>query len=44
MLSGDHLTVLDFTFSADFISKEVLGFSPFMVSLRKKNVFIVSFV
>ena len=44
LLLGDHLTVLGFTFGADSISEEVAGFSPFMVSPRKKNVFIVSFV
>ena len=26
-----------FTFGADSISEEVVGFSPFMVSLRKKH-------
>ena len=35
-MSGDHLTVLGFTFGADSISEEVAGFSPFMVSPRKK--------
>ena len=33
-----------FTFGADSIYEEVAGFSPFMVSLRKKIVFIVSCV
>ena len=33
-----------FTFCADSISEEVVGFSPFMVSLMKKTVFIVSCV
>ena len=32
------------TFGADSISKEVVGFSPFMVSPRKNTVFIVSCV
>ena len=31
-------------FGADSISEEVAGFSPFMVSLRKNIVFIVSCV
>ena len=44
LLSGDHLTVWGFTFDADSISKEVAGFSPFMVSLSKSTVFIVSCV
>ena len=35
---------LGFTFSVDSISEEVVGFSPFMVSLRINNVFIVSCV
>ena len=39
------LTVLGFyCFSVDSISEEVAGFSPFMVSLRKKTVFIISCV
>ena len=29
MLSGDHLTVLGFTFGVDSISEEVVGFSPY---------------
>ena len=33
-----------FYFGVDSISKEVVGFSPFMVSPRKKIVFIVSWV
>ena len=33
-----------FTFGDDSISKEVAGFSPFMVSLRKNTIFIVSCV
>ena len=37
LLSGDHLTVLGFTFGADSISEEVVGFSPFMVSPRIKH-------
>ena len=41
---GDRLTVLGFTFGVDSISKEVVGFSPFMVSPRKKTMFIVSCV
>ena len=36
--------VLGFTFGVDYISEEVAGFSPFMVSLRKNTVFIVSCV
>ena len=44
LLSGDHLTFLGFTFAVDSISEEVVGFSPFMVSLRKNIVFIVSCV
>ena len=44
LLSGDHLIVLGFTFGADSISKEVVGFSPFMVSSRKNTMFIVSCV
>ena len=31
-----------FTLGADSIFEEVVGFSPFMVSLRKNTVFIVS--
>ena len=31
-----------FYFWCDYISEEVVGFSPFMVSLRKNTVFIVS--
>ena len=42
LLSGDHLTILGFTFGADYIFEEVAGFSPFMVSPRKNTVFIVS--
>ena len=34
---GDHLTILVFTFGVDSISEEVVEFSPFMVSLRKKH-------
>ena len=44
LLSGDHITVLGFTFGSDSISEEFAGFYPFMVSLRKNTVFIVSFV
>ena len=33
-----------FTFGVDSISEEVAWFSPFMVSLRKNTVFIVSCV
>ena len=33
-----------FYFGADSISEEVVGFSPFMVSLRINTVFIVSCV
>ena len=44
LLLGDHLTILGLTFGADSISEEVVGFSPFMVSLRKNTVFIVSCV
>ena len=43
-LSRDHLTVLGFTFGADSISEEFVGFSPLMVSPRKNTVFIVSCV
>ena len=43
LLSGDHLTVLGFTFGVDSISEEVAGFSLFMVSPRKNTMFIVSF-
>ena len=28
LLSGDHLTILGFTFGADYMSEEVAGFSP----------------
>ena len=38
LLSGDHLTVLGFTFGADSISAKVTGFSPFMGSLKKTSV------
>ena len=31
------LTILGSTFGVDSISEEVAGFSPFMVSLRKKH-------
>ena len=42
---GTSLTILGFyCFGVDSISKEVLGFSPFMVSPRKSTVFIVSYV
>ena len=44
LLLGDHLTVLGLTFGADSISEEVAGFSPFIVSLRKNTMFIVSCV
>ena len=44
LLSRDHLTILGFNFGGDFISEEVVGFYPFMVSLRKNTVFIVSCV
>ena len=44
LLSRDHLTILGFTFGADSISPEVAGFSPFMVSLSKNTVLIVSCV
>ena len=37
LLSGDHLTVLGFTFGVDSIFEEVARFFPFMVSPRKKN-------
>ena len=43
-MSRDHLTILGFTFGADSIYEEVAGFYPFMVSLRKETLFIVSFV
>ena len=35
---------LGFTFAADSISEEDVGFSPFMVSPRKNTMFIVSCV
>ena len=38
LLSGDHLTVLGFTFGVDSISEKVLGFYPFMVSPNKKTM------
>ena len=38
------LLFLGFTFGANSISEEVSGFSPVMVSLKKKIVFIVSCV
>ena len=42
---GRSLTILGFYyFGVDSISEEVAGFSPFMVSPRKNNVFIVSCV
>ena len=42
---GRSLTVLGiFYFGVDSISEEVVGFSPFMVSLRKNTMFIVSCV
>ena len=41
---GRSLTVFGFYFGADSISEEVVGFSPFIVSPRKNNVFIVSCV
>ena len=42
---GTSLTVFGFyCFGVDSISKEVVGFSPFMVSPRKNIVFIVSCV
>ena len=44
LLSGVHLTVLGFTSCVDSISKEVVVFSPFMVSLMKNIAFIVSCV
>ena len=44
LLSGDHLSILGFTFGADSISEEVSGFFALMVSLRKNTVFIVSCV
>ena len=36
-MSGNHLTIFGFHFGADSISEEVVGFSPFMVSPRKKH-------
>ena len=33
--------VLGFTFGVDYISEEVAGFSPFMVSLRINTMFII---
>ena len=44
LLSRDCLTVVGFHFGVDSISKEVVRFSPFMVSVRKNNMFIVSCV
>ena len=45
MLSGYHLIVFGaLLFGDDSISEEVAGFSPFMVSPRKKTMFIVSCV
>ena len=44
LLLGDHITVLGFTFGVDSISEEAIGFSPFIVSLIKNTVFIVSCV
>ena len=41
LLLGDNLIVVGFTFGADSISKEVVGFSPLMVSLSKNTMFIV---
>ena len=41
---GRSLIVFGFYFVADSISEEVVVFSPFMVSLRKNTVFIVSCV
>ena len=41
---GRSLTVLGSTFGADYFLEEVAGFSPFMVSIRKNTVFIVSCV
>ena len=41
---GRSLTVFGFYFGANSIFEEVVGFSPFMVSLRKNIVFIVSCV
>ena len=42
---GRSLTILGiFYFGVDSISKEVTGFSPFMVSLKINTVFIVSCV
>ena len=35
---------LGFTFGADSIYEEFVGFSPFMVSLRINTVLIVSYV
>ena len=37
LLSRDYLIVFGFHFGADSISEKVVGFSPFMVSPRKKN-------
>ena len=45
LVSGVHLTVFGaLLFGTDSISEEVVGFSPFVVSLRKNIVFIVSCV
>ena len=37
MLSGDHLTVLGFTFGFNSISEEVVGFSPIYGFPKKKH-------
>ena len=37
LLLEDHITIFGFHFGVDSISEEVAGFSPFMVSPRKKQ-------
>ena len=44
LLLGDHLTILVFTFGADSISEEVLGFSPLWFPQGKFFVSLVSCV
>ena len=44
LLSGDHLYVFGFTFGADSISEEVVGFSPLWLPKGKLFVSLVSCV
>ena len=44
LLSGDHLYVLGFTFGADSIFEEVVGFSPLWFLQGKFFVSLVSFI